>query len=1344
MDSVKCFFYNVFLIVALFFPRIFVVVMKVLEWTANRICACGRWVFVFLKTNTATKQGTKKTINVTIQGNDTETVTSKSPESCRVKTTSLLKNKKPFKEKEISKKAVTNSVRFPDPFISNNQTRSDEERVTRNHASRRTGQVATGITNSLRTLYFDFQNKDENNYKLEKRNERIKDGVKLRPNQYGGHIERKVVVPKTVLSSIGNYRGLDYYDQNKNTSCDLTDHYKQLNQIQMTKPQGNHSPTSILKTRSVRLWSVDLNAETKNPAIHQRQDCCNSNETGEYPPETGTKILNTNTVQQENCENSTGKNKVLFNSILMAASTTMTNFVHDATKSVCIYSSWQIERNQKIRKISLILMDMANAVVDIVRNGYFRFVNAQLRNIENSPKMLARNSTIVASATRSAILDTIRVQATLTHSIQSHGKVTTEVMTRVLCKTGRAICSPFTSGVRVLRSAVATSTSHIREVVSQLITNKSAKQGNTSPQMTRASSIIRKVQQDNKSTDDNVAHQLESATALKDDQKCVGNLSTVRAGGISSTSKHVRYSEYSNKKKNPIIKPGSQRNSKDLHSHTNESLQRNNNKQNSRSALKTVQMSTSSSTGQQLYLSELKRKHSKKSSKGKLKDSEPLLSMLPSSGDESSKVAVHRTKKQREVISATCTDTPSSALSATCTDKPVPVILATCTDAPTSGVISSACADTPALTPTVTCEPKERPNTVANSKDIRTTLSSVNVNAEFEVIRACNSVNRHSVEIQNAEDLPFSRGNRPHIEKERTSVDGQTPASFISQFKLNTAVPNTTTGIKEPYPLELRNTKFATLSSAGEKIIGSDTGSSFKNVQTRLQPILSTSHLVQGGTVTQPEPMEVGEIVEKPFRIPKPEAMEVSYGPCPVTEDSSFVQVQSTNSAEKQEIEQMETEQEHSSVWSFFRLPLLSFPASPFTIPSAVEEMELDEQLVHVTELEKMEVSEEVFPMTTPFCQHEKAKWSALASGMERSVTCPLPQQVTLGFRPFVSPYGETADTKRPLASRMGVLGETAFPLKTSSAEQRIMQPSTPQQVLYAATPSVMQPVMQRLNAQTAMQPANPAAMQSKVQAVTQPVVMSTTQSLTQEMIQPVIQSYMVPVVQTVSQTEVQPKSQQVAQLAKQLSPELNTHRLLRPIIETETLPKSEQSPIYSSEETQLDKDTSEQQLADRELTSTPEELLANLLEINEPETNSRLRRDQLSIDEQLQLVPLGHADYLDSVSDSESEVESDDEFELDLETIEKFSYLESSPDHARLITKIMNEKESTQWHSVSDLHSNGNNLADKHGLSEMLDLNVIERYSELEDEIERSPEYADHLAKLLAEKESFSELCDM
>ena len=1294
MNSVKCSFYNVFLIIVLFFPCIFVVVMKVLEWTANRICACVRFVFMFFKTYTAIKQRTKQTIIVTIQGNNTEPVTSKRPESCRVKTTSLLKNKKPFKEKEISTKVETNSVRFPVPFICNNQTRT-EGRVPRNHDFRRTGQVATGMTNSLRTLYFDFQNKDENSYKQGKRNDKIKVGAKLRPNQYGGHIhERKIVVPKTVLNSIGNYQELDCYDQNKNTICDLTDHYKQLNQkTQITKPQGNHSPTSILKTLPVRLWSVDVNAATKNPAIHQRQDCCNSTKTEESSPETGTKISNNNTVQQANCENRKGTNnlKVPFNSILIAASKTMTNFLHDARKSSCIYSSWQVERNQKV---SLIFMDMANTVVNIVRNGCFRFVYAQLRNIKNSHKMLARNSMIVISATRGAVLNTIRVQATLKHSIQRHAKVIRDVMTRV-GKTGRLICSTFTSGIRVLRSSVATSTLHIHEAVSQLITI-------TSPQMACASSIITNVQQDDKSTDDNVVHQVESSTAPKDGQNCVGKLSTVRAGCISSTSKQVRYSKYSNIKNNPVIKPGSQSSSKCLHSHTNESFQCNNNKQKSRSAVKKVQLSTSSNTGQRLYLPELNRKHPRMPSKGKLKDCKPLLSMLPSNGDESSKVAVNRTKKQNKVIPAACRDTPSSTISATCTDTPVSVILATSTGALTSGVTSAACADTPASTPTVTCIPPSQVNTVANGKDIRTTLSSVNVNAESEVIKACISVNRHSLEIQSAEDLPFSRGKRPHIEKERTSVDGQTPASFISQFKFNTAVPNmyTTTGIKEPHPLELRNTNFASLSSAGKNIIGSDTGSSFKNVQTRLQSILTISHLAQGGSETQPEPMEVGESVEKPFTITKPEAMEVNYGPCPMTGDSCIVQVPSTNSAEKQKIEEMETEQEHSSVWSFFPFSLPSFPVSPFKIPSAVEKMELDEQLqsVHVTELEEMEVSEEVFPMTTPFGQHEKAKWSTSPTGIERSVTCPLPQQVTLGFRPFASPHGETVETKRPLASRLGVFGETAFSLKTASAEQRIMQPGTLQQVPYAATPSVMQPVMQRLNAQTAMQPANQAVMQSKVQVVTQPVVVSTTQALTQQMSQPVMQSYMVPVVQTVRQTETQPKSQQVAQLAKQLSPEAN----------------------------KLDKDTSEQQGADRELTSTPEALLAN------------------ELDEQLQLVPSTDAAYLDTVSDSESEFDSDDEFELDLETIEKFSYLESSPDHARLIAKIMNEKESTQWHSVSDLHSNGHNLEDKHGLSEMLDLNVIERYSELEDEIERSPEYAHHLAKLLAEKESLSELCHM
>ena len=108
---------------------------------------------------------------------------------------------------------------------------------------------------------------------------------------------------------------------------------------------------------------------------------------------------------------------------------------------------------------------------------------------------------------------------------------------------------------------------------------------------------------------------------------------------------------------------------------------------------------------------------------------------------------------------------------------------------------------------------------------------------------------------------------------------------------------------------------------------------------------------------------------------------------------------------------------------------------------------------------------------------------------------------------------------------------------------------------------------------------------------------------------------------------------------------------------------------------------------------------------------------------EQIQLVtPTDPAYYLDGDCDSDQrdddddddensesdfEDDSEDEFELDLETIEKFSDLESSPDHAQLITKIMMEKESTQWHSVSDSDSNNKDFG-KHEKQVELDLEAI------------------------------------
>ena len=139
---------------------------------------------------------------------------------------------------------------------------------------------------------------------------------------------------------------------------------------------------------------------------------------------------------------------------------------------------------------------------------------------------------------------------------------------------------------------------------------------------------------------------------------------------------------------------------------------------------------------------------------------------------------------------------------------------------------------------------------------------------------------------------------------------------------------------------------------------------------------------------------------------------------------------------------------------------------------------------------------------------------------------------------------------------------------------------------------------------------------------------------------------------------------------------------------ETVTLPQSQHSTTNSAVELRLEKMFSVGEVG------LPSEMKGQeiTLELKDKQTM-----------EQMQLVaPTDLAYYLDGDcdsdprdddddddddenSDSDFEDDSDDEFELDLETIEKFSDLESSPDHTRLITKIMMEKESTQWHSVSD-----------------------------------------------------------
>ena len=299
---------------------------------------------------------------------------------------------------------------------------------------------------------------------------------------------------------------------------------------------------------------------------------------------------------------------------------------------------------------------------------------------------------------------------------------------------------------------------------------------------------------------------------------------------------------------------------------------------------------------------------------------------------------------------------------------------------------------------------------------------------------------------------------------------------------------------------------------------------------------------------------------------------------------------------------------------------------------------------------------------------------------------------------------------------------ETALPEKVMPAEQHTMQSVTQRQVMYPAVKSVMQPVTQ-----PAMQTTRPSVMQPFAHLWTQPVMKQTTQPAMQSVIQPVVQ----PAMQQVMQSEI---PRPLVQRAAKPNAELKVQLPPKPIIDYSTILEYD-----SAVESTLTSEGSEGEPEVTEFTVTGQTLTS---EVTRQEATSK-SRDQL-IMEQLQLVPpTDPACYLADGSDSESQGDSDDEYELDLETIEKFSELESCPDHAQFITKLLIEKESTEWHNAPDSTSESN-CDDKDELCECLDSEITGKYSELEDVVDSSPEHVERLAKLVAEKESSSRQCSM
>ena len=481
--------------------------------------------------------------------------------------------------------------------------------------------------------------------------------------------------------------------------------------------------------------------------------------------------------------------------------------------------------------------------------------------------------------------------------------------------------------------------------------------------------------------------------------------------------------------------------------------------------------------------------------------------------------------------------------------------------------------------------------------------------------------------------------------------------------------------------------------------------------------------------------------------------------------------------------EEMEVTQEQGSSWNFFSFSLPSFLAGPFTSQPAAEEMETDAQLAAAmasnTEPEEMEICQEPFAMATPCGQPMDNKLPTGATGMGTpEAGCTLPQQQMMGIkhqpvdtcRQVASPFGELVDTKRPLASRVGIFGEAAMSMKIPPAEQPVMQPAMqsvmqpmPQQMMQPGVqpvvqqPLVQQQVVQPMPQQTMQPGMQPVVQQPVVQQVMQPAMQQVVQPMPQQMMQPGVQQVMQPAMQSVMQPMIQQHPQVNSGLESTL---FNPSSVVQPTFTQNTSLSSEVREQDAALKTRNQMIMEQLQIvpstvpaghvagdSDSDSEDDSDDENTPCSDVKEQDAD-HMTGNQLTT-EQLQSVPpsIDPACYQADFYGFESGDDSDDEFELDLETIENFSYLEKSPDHAQLITKLLMDKEATEWHrgyQRRDSDSDDSDCGDKYELSELLDSESVGNLSDVEDELEISPEQAEHLAKLLAKKESALRHCNM
>ena len=413
-------------------------------------------------------------------------------------------------------------------------------------------------------------------------------------------------------------------------------------------------------------------------------------------------------------------------------------------------------------------------------------------------------------------------------------------------------------------------------------------------------------------------------------------------------------------------------------------------------------------------------------------------------------------------------------------------------------------------------------------------------------------------------------------------------------------------------------------------------------------------------------------------------------------------QVQAMDATESDPKELLQnTQQTQQSSWNFFPVPWPPFLGTLFSSQATMEEMEVvqeqllfqkgDEEMVldenpellkiSCAPTEEMDVDPQNLAMMGQFVQPQAMDTDCVQAPPVPWVQLMTPMKSLQGFgasRPVASPFTELMDTKRPLAPTTRMLQDAEMQVQVACDEKLMIQDGREHGIQPVVEP-LTQPPVKRV-----MPKLLPAKVMDKQNM--QPIAEPPAKVMEQQKVQLVTSAMMQPSQQEAMSGNVKPV-------------------MPKTIVRLEQVSQSNVSPV------------------DQRVTDSKEQFIM----------------------EKLQLVPGSTDPYLADVSDSDedddSDDDSDDEVELDLQTIEKFSQLEASPEHAQHIMNLLAEKEHREATKFRDVVHSDSDDSDE---EEELDPDTKCKLYKLEACVQMYKDYNQKLAELVAAEESTTEQCNM